>query len=67
MTDPVRTCLNCGVPERRWTVKGQGYVNLDPITGNCVDCLCALVKETRATVPDSRPFDARAAQARNDQ
>lgn len=61
-----RTCPNCGVAESRWMVGSVEHVNLDPITGNCVDCLRELAKETRATAPLALPFDARAAQARND-
>jgi hypothetical protein len=58
-----RTCPNCGVAESRWTADGREHVNLDPITGNCVDCLRELAKETRATAPASLPFDVRAAAA----
>lgn len=61
-----RTCPNCGVAESRWIAGGRESVNLDPITGNCVDCLREYAKEQRAQVLDSLPFDARAAQARND-
>lgn len=65
MTTP-RTCPNCGVAEARWIENGRDCVNLDPITGNCVDCLRELAKEMRANAPVSLPFDARAAQSRND-
>lgn len=64
--DPDRVCPNCGVPESRWTVGSVEHVNLDPFTNNCVDCLRELAKEMRANPPTSLPFDARAAQARND-
>lgn len=62
----VRTCPNCGAPERRWLEHGKSMVNLDPITGNCVDCLREYAKEQKQHAPVSLPFDARAAAA-NDQ
>jgi hypothetical protein len=63
MSEP-RVCPNCGVAESRWIRGGVECVNLDPFTGNCVDCLRELAKETRATMPvASLPFDARAAAA----
>lgn len=57
-----RTCPNCGVEERRWLEKGQPRVNLNPITGQCVDCLAALAREIG---PPAEPtlFDPRAAAA----
>lgn len=50
----------------RWTVGGREMVNLDPVTGNCVDCLREYAKEQRQQAPVSLPFDGRAAAARND-
>lgn len=61
-----RTCPNCGTEERRWLVGSVEHVNLDPFTGNCVDCLRELAKEARATAPQSLLFDAKAEAARND-
>lgn len=58
----IRKCPNCGVQESRWTVDGKPFVNLDPITGNCVTCLAAFAKET-GPAPAALPFDARAAAA----
>jgi hypothetical protein len=35
----VRQCPDCGVPEVRILVDGHARVNLDPISGRCVQCL----------------------------
>lgn len=69
VADPSRVCPNCKTPERRWLEDGRERVNLDPFTGNCVNCLRELAKETRATLAAQAakevvlPFDARAAAA----
>jgi hypothetical protein len=65
-----RACRACGESERRWRDKrGRRHVNLDPVTGLCVDCLSNRASRSaalarRAARPDK--FDARAAAARND-
>jgi hypothetical protein len=61
-SDVSRKCPNCNVAESRWTVGGREYVNLSPLTGQCVDCLAAMSKEMG---PPQEPslFDARAAAA----
>lgn len=66
MTSAPRACPNCGTEESRWSIRGVDYVNLSPLTGQCVDCLAAMTKELG---PLERPrfrFDSRAAQERND-
>lgn len=65
--DPCRKCPNCGTAESRWTVDGREHVNLSPITGQCVRCLAEMSKEVGPLQTPELPFDARAAQARNDE
>lgn len=55
-----RVCGGCGKAEVR---KENGDVNLDPVTGYCVDCLIACAKEAKQPPPELRQFDARAAAA----
>lgn len=62
----MRTCPNCSTPESRWTVDGREHVNLSPLTGQCVSCLVAMTKEI-GPIHTPPAFDARAAQARNDE
>jgi hypothetical protein len=62
ITPGPRICPNCHVAESRWTVDGREYVNLSPITGQCVDCLSALSKEM-GPPQDMSLFDPRAAAA----
>jgi hypothetical protein len=57
-----RTCPNCGKQEERWTVGGREYVNLSPLTGQCVDCLAAMSKEM-GPPQEMSLFDPRAAAA----
>lgn len=35
---PPRYCAACGTAESRWTVGGREYTNINPLTGECVDC-----------------------------
>ena len=56
---PVRTCPTCGVAEQRWVVGNVDYVNLSPLTGNCVACLVKLTKEQGPLPKPARPWSAR--------
>jgi hypothetical protein len=65
LTAAPRQCPNCGLEERRGKDdRGHPTLNLDPTTGNCLECLIALARETRSfqspRVLDGGPFfDAR--------
>lgn len=39
MSQNTRVCPNCQTPEVRAVLDGRPTVNLDPITGCCVECL----------------------------
>jgi hypothetical protein len=56
----VRKCPDCGVPEQR-TDKG---VNLDPISGRCVQCLMQQAIARPKVMPKAYvpPFDPKARQ-----
>jgi len=41
-----RVCPNCGTQEVRWVVANVDYVNLSPLTNQCVSCLVGSVKES---------------------
>lgn len=43
-----RQCATCGTPETRIVFKGRVEVNLDPISGLCVDCLRQRAADERA-------------------
>lgn len=61
MSEP-RVCGACGLPE----IRTDRFVNLEPSTGYCVDCLIAMSREARDLPPEPRTadlFDARAAAA----
>lgn len=54
-----RVCPDCGVAEARWTTSNVAYVNLSPLTGQCVDCLIKLAKGTPWIEPEPEPQESR--------
>lgn len=48
ITGPLRTCKLCGADEIRTTnAKGETSTNINPRTGECVDCMVAAVHARR--------------------
>jgi hypothetical protein len=65
----MRACPSCGTLEERRVVKGKETVNLDPISGKCIDCLSGAVhtfRSRRVQPLAPAPVDARMAQAGRD-
>lgn len=69
-----RTCASCGVAGVRWKVGDLWATNLNPITGECLDCTVKRSREEAppAAEPVERPllpaegddaFDAKAQQS----
>jgi hypothetical protein len=58
-----RSCPNCGAEETRWIIAGREYVNLSPLTDQCVDCLAAMSKEMGPPVEGTLDFDPKSAAA----
>ena len=51
-----RVCGSCGVPEARGLDGGgRETVNLNPLTGLCLDCTVAVAMNTQA--PDPEPIE----------
>ena len=73
-----RTCRSCGTEEVRWRVENHERTNLNPITGECVDCTARRSRAEAAPdtfaerhhrlLSDDQPetFDAKAAAAGRD-
>lgn len=60
-----RACKSCGAAEqRKLDAKGRELVNLDPVSGLCVNCLS---KSIGPKPMDPEPFDAKLAQAGRDE
>jgi hypothetical protein len=60
VTEP-RTCPDCGVAEDRRIVGGRELVNLDPVTGRCVECLVRHAKRIVAAPAEPRDWQRAAA------
>jgi hypothetical protein len=48
----VRACIDCGIREERRREQGRDEVNLDPVSGRCVQCLIAYAKAGFRVIPD---------------
>ncbi len=64
----LRACPKCGTLEQRGIWQGKPWVNLDPISGLCIDCLASSVGafQSRRDAANVPAHDARMAQAGKD-
>lgn len=53
----MRCCPTCKTPEQRGIWMGKPWVNLDPISDLCVDCLAASVRTFRSRrIEEAQPL-----------
>jgi hypothetical protein len=54
MKKPERFCVTCGTEEDRRRVNGRELVNINPLSGQCIDCLARAVRgEQRQVSPEA--------------
>lgn len=61
-------CVTCGVPQARWRDRsGVEHTNINPLTGECLDCLVTSVRGSQPPPLEDAEFDAKQAQAGRDE